>query len=479
MNNDDEELTKSELEQAKRNKRIRHIFFANIIFFVILFLHVGSMALNHKDIAYSSYNSMTTYDNPAVMRGDILARDGEILATTDEDGLRRYPQSDAFAHTVGYYDYGRVGLENIYGVELEKVNLELFKYFISMFGVELSGNNVVTTLDLDLQNYIYDIVKDRKSAVVVLDAKTSDILAMVSTPSFDPNNVKDDWDEISTDEENTPLINRAIQGQYPPGSTFKVVTALAYMRYNPDYADYTYNCTGDITIDDTTIECASHKVHGEVDLEEALKVSCNCFFASLVNEMPPEELEKTANDLLFNEPLDFILPYNNSSFGFTDDDDTSVYMRTYIGQGNTLVTPLYLAQIFQAIANDGVMMKPHLVDEIQSAGGITVKEIKDEKIKRVMSKDEADTLTKYLTNVTKEGGTASALADLPYDVAGKTGSAQVDNGSDHGWFVGFAPAEDPEVVVCVLYENNGGSHYIMNDVKSIIEKSVEEYNKES
>ncbi len=385
MNKKQEEfLTDSEIAQVRRNKRIREVFFVNVVLFFGLFLYVANMGLNHKKIAYSSYNSRTNYDNTAVWRGQILSSNGAVLAITTEDGIRQYPQGEALAHTVGYYDYGRVGLENIYGVELEKVNFEVFKYFTHMLGAELHGNNVVTTIDVDLQNYIYDKVKDRKAAVVVLDAETSDILSMVSTPSFDPNSIKQDWDKVSTDEASTPLLNRAIQGQYPPGSTFKVVTALSFIRNNPEYENYVHNCTGSITIGDTTITCAQSKVHGEVNLEKAIQVSCNTFFSSLVNELDPEELEETANDLLFNESLNFILPYKNSSFGFSENDDTSVYMRTYIGQGNTLVTPLYMAQVFQAIANEGVMMTPHLVAEIQSAGGLTVDDIKENKVEEGM-----------------------------------------------------------------------------------------------
>ncbi len=467
------ELSNAEIAQIKRNKRIREVFFINIILFITLALYVTYMVANHKKIAYSAYNSRTTKDNTAVWRGSILGNDGQVLAITEEDGYRSYPQTDAFAHVIGYYDYGRVGIENIYGVELERVNFEIFKYFTYMFGAELKGNNVVTTLDVDLQNFVYETMSGQKGAVVVLDAKNGDILSMVSTPSFDPNNIKQEWDYVSTDEKNTPLLNRAIQGQYPPGSTFKIITALSFMRNNPEYADYVHNCTGSITIEDTTISCYNGEAHGEVNLEQAIKVSCNTYFTSLVNELEPKELEKTANDLLMNDNLDFILPYKNSSFGFTEEDDMSVYMRTYIGQGNTLVTPLYMAQLFQSIANDGKMMTPHLVDRVESAGGLTVDVIRPLAIDKVMTQDEANMLTEYMKNVAKEGGTASTLASLPFEVAGKTGSAENPHGNDHGWFVGFAPADDPQVVVAVLYENNSGSHYLMSDVKAIFEQAVD------
>lgn len=464
-----DDITDDEYTQIARNKRIRSVFFLNLIFMVMLFIYVVFMVINHKDISYSAYNQRTTLDNPLVNRGDILSRDYEILATTQEDDIRVYPQKEAFAHTVGYYDYGRVGLENVYGIEMENVNLDLYRYFVRMLGVDLNGNNVVTTIDLDIQNYIYDKLENRKGAAVVLDAKNGDIISMVSTPSFDPNDIKEDWDSISTDEKNTPLINRAVQGLYPPGSTFKVVTALSFMRNNPDYEDYVYNCTGEITIEDTTITCYNHRVHGEVNLEEAMEVSCNTFFTSLYNEVEPKELEETANDLLFNESLDFILPYKDSSFGFTEEDDTSVYMRTFIGQGNTLVTPLYMAQLFQGIANDGVMLEAHLVDHIESSGGMMVDGTNTKKIKRIMSKEEADILTEYLTNVTGPEGTASSFSSLPFTVAGKTGSAENPHGAGHGWFVGFAPAEDPKYVISILYENNGGSHNMVGDARDIFE----------
>ncbi len=474
MNNEKEQLSEEDIEQIKRNKRIREVFFLNIFTFTILFIFVVNIMFNHKKIAYSTYNNRTILDNTAVWRGEIKARDGEVLAVTEEDGERFYPQQDTVAHTVGYYDYGRVGLENTYGIEMESINLELYSYFINMLGADLKGNNVVTTIDLDIQNYIYEKVKNRKSAVVVLEVETGEILAMVSTPAFNPNRITEIWDSISTDEKNTPLINRTIQGQYPPGSTFKVVTALSFIRNDKDYANYVHNCTGSITIEGTTIDCYNNEVHGEVDLQKALQVSCNSYFASLSNKVKPRQLEKTANKLLFNQSLDFILPYKNSSFGFKSTDDMDDYLRTYIGQGDTLVTPLYWAQVFQAIANDGVMLEPHLVKQIESSKGRIVDYRKPKKIDKVMSKDESELLTTYLKGVTKDGGTARILKDLPYEVAGKTGSAENAHGADHGWFVGFTPADEPKYVVAMLYENNGGSNKMMQDVKEIFSYVMQE-----
>ncbi len=467
MNNENEELSKEDIEQIKRNRRIREVFFLNIFAFATLFIFVVNIMFNHKKIAYSAYNNRTVLDNTAVWRGQIKARDGEVLAITEEDGERFYPQQETFAHTVGYYDYGRVGLENSYGIEMESINLELYSYFINIFGANLKGNDVITTIDLGMQSFIYEKVKNCKSAVIVLDVETGEILSMVSTPAFNPNNINEIWDDISVDEENTPLINRSIQGQYPPGSTFKVVTALSFIRNDENYENYIYNCTGSISIDGTTIDCYNNEAHGEVDLQRALEVSCNTYFASLSNKITHKQLEKTANDLLFNKSLDFILPYKNSSFGFKSTDDMGDYLRTYIGQGDTLVTPLYLAQIFQAIANDGVMLEPHLVKQIESSKGRAVDYIEPKKIKKVMSQEESELLTTYLKTVTKDGGTASTLKNLPFEVAGKTGSAENPHGADHGWFVGFTPANEPKVVVAMIYENNGGSSKMMEDVSEI------------
>lgn len=143
------------------------------------------------------------------------------------------------------------------------------------------GDNVVTTLDVDLQSAAYNALGDNKGAVVIMEPSTGKVLAMVSKPSFDPNSVAANWDALNSDE-NSVLLNRATQGLYAPGSTFKIVTTLEYMREHPDdYNSYSYNCTGSITYGDTTIPCANHAVHGAEDLASSFANSCNSSFCNI------------------------------------------------------------------------------------------------------------------------------------------------------------------------------------------------------
>jgi peptidoglycan glycosyltransferase len=316
------------------------------------------------------------------------------------------------------------------------------------------GDTVVSSLSASLQETAYYALGDRKGAVVVMEPSTGRILAMVSKPDFDPNTIADDWDTLVNDENNSSLLNRATNGAYPPGSTFKIVTALDYFRQNGTLDNYTYLCEGSITMDDHTLTCYNGNVHGQENFSTAFAYSCNCAFADMGVTLGGKSLRDTAEDLLFNQKLP-LASYKTSVFSADKNSGRPLLMQTSIGQGNTLVSPMHMALITSAIANGGVLMEPTLIDKVVSSTGETVKTTQSNVYKRLMTEKEADVLGGLMESVV-DYGTATALSGRGYTVAGKTGSAEFDeNGSSHSWFVGYSNVDDPDLVVAIIVENGG------------------------
>ena len=217
---------------------------------------------------------------------------------------------------------------------------------------------------------------------------------------------------------------------------------------------YSYLCQGSITVDDHTIRCYNGTVHGQEDFYSAFAHSCNCAFADMGLGLGGSSLRSTAEDLLFNKALP-LNSYKTSKFTLENNSPNPLVMQTSIGQGNTLVSPMHMAMITSAIANNGVLMKPTMIDKIVNNSGDTIKETEKSEYKRLMTNNEANILGKLMKNVV-ENGTASALNGRGYTVAGKTGSAEFDeNGSSHSWFVGYSNVDDPDIAIAVIVENGG------------------------
>lgn len=414
----------------------------------------------------SPYNQRQDTLSKSVIRGSITDRNGNILAETQvaDDGTetRYYPYGSLFSHVIGYSDeeLGNTGLESVENFELLTSNAFFIEKIMNEFeGSKNQGDTVVTTLDADLQQAASDALGDYKGAVIIMEADTGKILAMVSKPDFDPNEIYDNWETLNTDEENSPLLNRATGGSYAPGSVFKIVTTLAYMRQYSSYSDYSYDCAGSITADNTTISCAGGTVHGSEDLGSSLANSCNASYANIGLQLDISEFGDTAEDLLFNEQLPSVLDYTKSSFVLDEDSLTSEIMMTAMGQGETTVSPYHMALITQAIANGGILMEPYLVESVTNYTGTEVSRNVPKSYARLMTSDEASQLKEYMTAVVEEG-TGSVLSGRSYTVAGKTGTAEYsseDSGKTHSWFTGFTNVDDPELVITVITEGSDGS----------------------
>lgn len=425
------------------------------------------------------YNTRLDSFAKRIIRGDIVAADGTILATTKTDHsgneTRAYPQGRTYAHVVGYADNGKAGLESGYNFELLRSHSFILERVVNEIeGKKNQGDTLVTTLNNDLQQAAYQALGDRKGAVVVLEPDTGKVLAMVSKPDFDPNTIVTNWESIlANDDQNSVLLNRACQGLYPPGSTFKLVTALEYIREHPqDYKNYSYDCNGSITADNYTLHCFGNSVHGEVDLRKSLAKSCNSSFANIGLSLDLKGYASTCEDLLFNQSLPVGLSSSKSRFSLQADASDSEIMATAIGQGNTLVSPLHMALIVSAIQNKGVLMNPYLVQRVENSDGTEVERYEPSAYGRLMSEQEAKLLRSMMKTVVTEG-TASALASDDYTAAGKTGSAEfgTNKGDSHAWFVGYANAKGySPIAIAVIVEGAGnGSTVSVPIAKSVFD----------
>lgn len=451
--------------QNSVNKSIKTVMYIFSIVFGAMIIYFGSFLIYHKDdYISSSYNSRLNNFTDTVVRGSILSSDGQILAKTDvsADGseTRVYPFGSLFAHSVGYTVKSKTGIEavgNFYMMSSHEDTLS--KLYNNMNDRKHTGDNVITTLNVQLQQAVYEAMGDNKGACIVMEPDTGGILAMVSKPDFDPNTLAADWNSLVSDSNNSSLLNRVTRGLYPPGSTFKVLTALEYMREYPKvYNEYNYECVGENKItDDYTVHCPGNVAHGTLDLKASMTFSCNCSFSNIGVKLNRGQFSDLCGEFLFNQTIPGSYGCADSSFTLSSDVSDSMATQTAIGQGETLITPIHNAMIFSTIANGGTMMIPYVIDRVESADGEVVKEFMPEMQGNIMTVEESETLTDMLKTVVNEG-TASVLKNDSYQVAGKTGSAQYSSdikNTTHAWFAGFAPADDPQVVICIVLEEGG------------------------
>lgn len=432
---------------------------------------------NRQEMINNSYNSRQELLAAQNSRGSIYSRDRQILAETqtDEEGneTRVYPYANMFSHVVGYASHGKYGVEAQSNYYLINSNARLSdKVASDVSGDKYPGDSVITTLDVDLQEVSYRSLGVYKGAIVVSEPSTGKILAMVSKPDFDPNEIGDIWDRLIEDKDSSVLLNRVTQGMYPPGSTFKIVTALEYIRENPEsYNGYRYQCSGKFTHGQDTINCYHGIPHGSVDFTKSFAKSCNSSFANMGVQLDRESFADTLQELLFNEQLPVGFAYSQSKLVIDAETTDSAVMQAAIGQGSTQISPLHLNMITCAIANDGMLMKPYLVDHVENNERTVIKQFNPDAYKRIMTTDETAILKELMQEVV-ESGTGTKLSGLSYSAAGKTGSAEYNKvkTDSHAWFTGFAPVDNPEICVTIIIEGAGsGGDYAVPIAKRIFD----------
>lgn len=454
----DRKLKRQRPRRGNREYTVVSGFFVLIFVSLILYL-IYFDAAKSEEFINSPYNTRQDTFADRVVRGKILSADGQVLARTqvEEDGTesRVYPYGRVFSHVVGYDTHGKSGLES----DANFLLLSSHSFFLDQLKNEFLGNKnqgdcVVTTLNTALQTAAYDALGERNGAVVAIEPSTGKILAMVSKPDFDPGTLAYDYDSLIAEDGNSSLLNRALSGQYPPGSTFKTVTSLAYYRKYGSFEKYSFLCQGSITKEDHTIRCYNGNVHGQEDFYSAFANSCNSAFADIGVNLGGKLLQDTSEALLFNQKLP-LGGAKSSTFTLNAKSGVPLTMQTAIGQGNTLVSPLHMALITCSIANGGRLMKPYMISRIENDSGDVIRKEKPHFYRRLMSENEANLLGK-LMEIVVDRGTASSLSGRAYSVAGKTGSAEYnESGESHSWFIGYCNTADPELVVAVIVEGGG------------------------
>lgn len=466
----------------QENQQTNHKMYIISVAFFLMFGVMSAFLVwfnmsNQSEFFNNSYNSRQELMAEQNIRGTVFSSDGEKLAytITQEDGTEKriYPFNEIFCHVIGYASHGKSGVEAIANYELSHSSVDLNdKLSNSVSGEKHPADNVYTTFDAGLQQIADKALGVYQGAVVVTEVKTGRVLAMVSKPGFNPNEVDTLLKKLTEDEESSVLLNRATQGLYPPGSIFKVVTTLEYLReHKNDLSTYSYQCSGSFKLDNIKISCFNHKAHGYETYEDSVTNSCNSSFANIGVGLDLDAFAKTLDGLLFGKELPIDLPSSVSSFDLKGDGSKEAIIQSSFGQGRTIVTPLQMNLITCAIANDGMLMKPRIIDGIKSAAGALVKKYEPAEYKRLMTSEESQILTDLMIQVV-EVGTASKLSDLSYTVAGKTGSAEYDSSKEysHSWFTGFAPAVDPEIAVTIIMEEAGtGSAYAVPVAKRIFD----------
>ncbi|MGL5244813.1 MAG: peptidoglycan D,D-transpeptidase FtsI family protein [Sarcina sp.] len=431
------------------------------------------------EIANMPNNNRLWAKRNEVLRGTIYDRDGNALTSGERTGAltqtRKYLQGDLYAHVLGYVDpkYGLTGLEKLYDSELINYESTSLKSFFKSFNFKEDfknrkeddkkvGNSLVATLSTKVQKAAYDALGANKGAVVALNPKTGEILASVSKPTFNPNDLDNAMKTINANPDNHIMINRAVSGMYPPGSTFKIVTLSSALENLPGVADRTFNDTGKIEFggDNKPLPNENGVAYGSIDLKKAVSVSSNVVFGTLAMELGNSKLKKTAEDYGFNVgvPSDGII-VDNSKFPSLNKAEKGNIARSGIGQSSILATPMQMALIASTVANDGVMMEPHLVSKVVNKDGDVVETIAPKEVKRVISKDQASIIKNYMKGVVDDRINGKWTSFKGLNAAGKTGTAEWEkNGkmqTPHSWFIGFAPVDDPTVAVAVIVEEGG------------------------
>ena len=460
------------------NRQILHLF---TVFTVLCALLVGFTSywsvIDAENLEDNAANRRPLLEALKVPRGDILAADGTLLARSTPTGKgerkiysRSYPEGSLFAHAIGYsFQDQQSGLEKSRNDELTGEKNEFVSIFEELVGNEREGDDIRTNLDPEAQRIATEALGSNTGAVVALEPSTGRIRVMASTPSFDPN----EWEERSRElnrDPAAPIVNRATQSRYPPGSTMKVVTAAAALdsgEYTPDsvVSGESPKTIGGAPLSNCCAEGSGD--YGALSLTEALTQSVNTVWAEVGEKLGHgtmlDYMEKFgfASDPPLDYPHDQMVESGVVKKGgdLADENDGFDVGRVAIGQGGeegqTQATPLQMAMVAAAVGNDGVLMKPRLTARVVDKDGRVRDSIDPSEEGRVIKTESADQLQQMMENVVQSGTATSAqIPGVP--VAGKTGTAERGDGSNNAWFIAFAPADDPRVAIAVVVENTTG-----------------------
>lgn len=451
------------------NASIRKLFYITVLMFASLFAILAWwQVIRAESLAENPQNTRRVFAQMRIERGLVLADDKTVLAENRLEGdlyYREYPLADLAVHLLGYSDpqYGRSGLElsqNDYltgtAEEVELVNL-----YHTLMGQHTRGADIRLTLDPEVQRTALSELQalGKQGAVVVLDVQTGALLAMASTPTYDPNQLEANWDLLRTDP-GAPLLNRATQGLFTPGSSFKLITTAAALdtgTYTP--ASRFRDDKGSIEVYGSTIRNWRDIPFGDHDFEEAFSQSINTTFAQVGDTLGEQLIVDYMERFGFYEKPPLELPASelmeSGRYGggglYTHRGELDPVQVAWfaIGQEQTQVTPLQMAMAAQAIANGGKMMRPYVVDSVSDYEGTILKQTSPGVWREPIGPAAAEDMKDMMVTVVNEG-TGSGAQSSRVQIAGKTGTAEVEGRGPNAWFVGFAPAENPRVAIAVV-----------------------------
>ena len=431
-------------------------------------------------------NQIVMMKSNHVLRGSIYDSEMQPIAESERidafNQKRLYPYGDLYSAAIGYASgrYGNTGMEEIYNNELTTYDPLSLTQYIKTYGLketfanrgkDLSpqvGNSVVTTLNTPLQKVAWAALGSQEGGVVALNPKTGAVLAMVSKPTFNANDIQKEMEQVAADEAigkpNKSLMNHATHNPSAPGSVFKTVTISSALENIPDIQNRIFDDKGSVKIGDYTLPNENWRAFGKISLARALSVSSNVVFGTIGMELGNTALRKTAEAYGFNS----VLPTNGFYVGQCNFPTLNAYSKgamaqSAIGQGETTATPFQMAVVAATIANKGVMMEPTMVNEIINSRGQVVQQFEPKQLRTVTTPEVAATVTKDMRYVTeqREGQPSGVWSymDPKYQIASKTGTAQKENAQGqilaeaNAWFVCFAPASDPKIAVAVEVVN--------------------------
>ncbi|MGV3758798.1 MAG: peptidoglycan D,D-transpeptidase FtsI family protein [Actinomycetota bacterium] len=460
-------------------RQIRLLGLGLMACFVLLFAQLNRIAVfEAAELNDNPNNTRAILRDFTQPRGTVTTADGVVIAESvpSDDRFelqRRYPEGSLFAGITGYFSFtlGSAGVEKTYNDELAGRTLDLsFQNLSDLFVDKERVGNLVLTVRADLQRLATDLLGQREGSVVAVDPRTGAILAMVSYPTYDPNQLADHNTQQAADvatlldaDENKPRLLRAYQDRFFPGSTFKVVTAAAGLT------------SGTVTRDEPVYPPSNGYVAPGTSrplrnfgggtcggaLFDILRVSCNTAFAEMGVQIGPEAMIATAEGFGFNKdvPIDLTNPAR-SNFPTDFERNLPALAQSAIGQNDVAATPLQMALVAAAVANDGQVMAPHVLDEVRDSDGNVVDTYDPEEWTRAMDPGTAALLREAMVGVV-ENGTATRLAVPGFTVGGKTGTAQLgtDPPRSHAWIIGFGgpPGEVPSIAVAVIIEGQEGA----------------------
>ncbi|MBI5231657.1 MAG: FtsW/RodA/SpoVE family cell cycle protein [Coriobacteriales bacterium] len=439
-------------------------------------------------LAANPNNTRNLADQLRQDRGSILTSDGTILAESVPSGdsfERRYPEGEFASHTVGYYSarYGRAGTE-----AAENDALAGRREFRSVgdamdawLGRPVKGNDVVLTIRDDVQQAAIDSIEGYRGACVVLDPKTGAVLASASNPGFDPNNVDEGWEQLSSDTGPAPLVDRSRSARYPPGSTFKVVTLTGVLGSGTSSLEREYRGPGRMEIGNAPVTNFEGGSYDRISLRDATARSVNTVFAQAAVELGAEKLVSQAEGFGFNKRVPYELPARTSLM--PNPAEMTTWETAWAGVGQPVgehesppgpqSTVLQMAEVASGIANNGRVMRPHVVEKIADPAGRTLATTRPRLWTTATDPTTAAEVRDVMVYTVSNGSGAAAQID-GVEVGGKTGTAEVGKGLEtNAWFIAFAPAEDPTVAMAIMLEQGGvGGRRAAPRAKPVLEAAL-------